>query len=120
MERPRHKLRPDSRIVAAAAVVAMVAVEVETASKLTLDAMRTSTAIAVRVVSPPGHVKATIGVSLGLATAALCLILLTRTSNASPMLTPPSMALVQQASNPPTAWRCKLIRAARSGGARDR
>jgi hypothetical protein len=120
MERPRHKLKPDSRIVAAAAVVAMIAVEVETASKLTLDAMRTSTAIAVRVVSPPGHVKATVGVSLALATTALFLILLSRISNSAAMLTPPLTALVQRATRPPNAWRCRLIRAARAGGARDR
>jgi len=113
-------MKPDARLVAAAAIVAMIAVEVESASRITLDAMRTSTAIAVRVVSPPGHVKATVGVSLGMATAALCLFLLSRVANASTLSARPQSALARQSLHPPTAWRSRLIRSARSGGARDR
>lgn len=121
MKTARTPFRRDLRYIAAAAIAAMIALEVEAASRATFDAVQTSTAIAYRVVASPANARASVGVSLSLTAAAICLILLTRISgNRTKPLDSRHCAVTTSHFDPSVNWRNCLIRAARLGGALDR
>lgn len=120
MDKAGNKWRRDSRALAAAVVTAILVLEAESASRLTRDAVRTSTAVAARVMAAPGPVQVASGLCIGLASAALCLIAMSRSS--------PFIACATAAAPSTQRWvdpwamlgSRKIIRVARSGGARDR
>lgn len=121
METVRPTIRRDLRYVAAAALAALIAVEVEAASRATFDAVQTSTAIAYRVVTSPGHVRAAAGVSLSLTTMAICVILLARVATRRAGLAPdPAILAMATHFDSRIDWQNRRIRAARLGGALDR
>lgn len=121
METVRPTFRRDLRYIAAAALAAVIALEVEAASRATFDAVQTSAAIACRVVSTPVQARAAAGVSLSLTAAAICLILLARVSFRQTRIEPARLGLRRQANIESIAcWRNQRIRAARLGGALDR
>lgn len=121
MDKARTTFRRDVRYIAAAAIAAMIALEVEAASRATFDAVQTSTAIAYRVVASPTHVRVTAGVSLSLTAAAVCLILLARiSSDRTNPLDTRHCAVTAQHFDTTVDWQNCLIRAARLGGALDR
>ncbi len=121
MKTTRLTSRRDIRLVASAAIAALIVVEVEAASRATFDAVQASTAIAFRVVSSSNHVRLATGISLSLAASAVCLILLTRVaSERTTHVDGNLVAATTQHFDPSVNWQNRLIRAARSGGALDR
>ncbi|MCB9858200.1 MAG: hypothetical protein H6818_21145 [Phycisphaerales bacterium] len=121
MDKARTTFQRDLRCIAAAAIAALIALEVEAASRATFDAVQTSTAIAYRVVASPTQARASAGVSLSLTVAAVCLILLARISGdrAKPV-DGRHCAITTNHFDASVDWRNRLIRAARLGGALDR
>ena len=121
MKSARPTFRRDLSRLTAVAIAAMIALEVEAASRATFDAVQASTAIAYRVVASPNQARASVGVSLSLAAAAVCLILLVRVSGDHlSSVDTRRFAGVSQRLDAIAGWRQRLIRATRLGGALDR